>query len=98
MDANNEIDSEFVKSILKIIDKKGTPVVIGIAGPIAAGKTEIVDRLKEVFHKQGKKITTIEMDNYFTDREYREKRGVHSMGKEALHFDLLGKWGNKGDP
>lgn len=89
MDSNAEVDEEFIKNILKIIQKKGTPIVIGIAGPTAAGKTEIVERLKVIFNNQGKRITTIEMDNYFTDRELREKRGVHSMGKEALHFDLL---------
>lgn len=89
MDANAEVDEEFTKSILKIIQKKRTPIVIGIAGPTAAGKTEIVERLKAIFNSQGKRITNIEMDNYFTDRELREKRGVHSMGKEALHFDLL---------
>ena len=89
MDANAEVDEEFIKSILAIISKKGTPIVIGIAGPTAAGKTEIVDRLNQVFNSQGKRITTIEMDNFFTDRELREKRGIHSMGKEALHFDLL---------
>ena len=89
MDANAEVDEEFIKSILEIIQKKGTPIVIGIAGPTAAGKTEIVDRLNLVFNRQGKRITTIEMDNFFTDRELREKRGIHSMGKEALHFDFL---------
>ncbi len=89
MNANKDIDNEFISIVQKLISIKGTPVVIGIAGPTAAGKTEIVKRLKSLFQEQGKIITTIEMDNFFTDRETREKKGIHSMGKEALHFNLL---------
>jgi len=89
MNANMDIDNEFISILQKLITIKGTPVVIGIAGPTAAGKTEIVERLKSLFKGQGRIITTIEMDNFFTDRETREKKGIHSMGKEALHFNLL---------
>jgi uridine kinase len=29
------------------------------------------------------------MDNFLTDRDYREEKGIHTQGKEALHFELL---------
>ncbi|MCF7914047.1 MAG: hypothetical protein K9L66_02665 [Spirochaetaceae bacterium] len=90
-EANKEIDSRFIDIIELLIEKIGTPLIIGIAGPTAAGKTEIVDRLKEHIKGLGKIVSTIEMDNFFTDREYREAHGIHSMGEEALHFELLKK-------
>jgi uridine kinase len=60
-----------------------------IAGPTAAGKTEIVERLSSAIEQSGRKVTSIELDNFLTDRDYREAMGIHSQGKEALHFDLL---------
>lgn len=90
-EANREIDTKFIRTIETLIEEMGTPVVIGIAGPTAAGKTEIVERLIAHLKGLGKVVSTVEMDNFFTDREYREARGIHSMGKEALHFDLLQK-------
>jgi len=67
----------------------GTPILIAIAGPTAAGKTEIVDRLTIAFGLAGKKITSIELDNFLTDRDYREEKGIFTQGKEALHFELF---------
>jgi uridine kinase len=29
------------------------------------------------------------MDNFLTDRDYREEKGIHTLGKEALHFRLF---------
>ena len=37
----------------------------------------------------GKPTTSIELDNFLTDRDYREEKGIHSEGKEALHLELL---------
>jgi uridine kinase len=48
-----------------------------------------VNRLHEEFQRAGQKTTSIEMDNFLTDREYREEKGIHTQGKAALHFDLL---------
>ncbi len=85
-EANTEVDKAFIKLIEKLIEAKGTPLLLTIAGPTAAGKTEIVDRLRDHFEKTGKKITTVEMDNFFLDREIREKK---SPGIESMHFELF---------
>jgi uridine kinase len=29
------------------------------------------------------------MDNFLTDRDYREEKGIHTQGSAALHFELL---------
>jgi len=88
-EANLEVDSLFIQSVLKLCQAKGTPMLLAIAGPTAAGKTEIVDRLREAFEQAGKKIAAIEMDNFLTDRDQREERGIGSFGKGALHFDAF---------
>ena len=44
-EANAEVDTLFIESVKKIIAVRGTPILLAIAGPTAAGKTEIVDRL-----------------------------------------------------
>ena len=45
MKANEEIDHAFLDCIQKVIAAKGTPILITLAGPTAAGKTEITERL-----------------------------------------------------
>jgi uridine kinase len=87
--ANHEIDQAFFNCVKKVIAAKGTPLVLAIAGPTAAGKTEIVARLRDTFALDSQLTTSIEMDNFLTDREYREEKGIHTEGKEALHFELL---------
>ena len=90
-EANAEVDQSFIDLVQKMIEIKGTPILLAIAGPTAAGKTEIVDRLHQVFALSGKKTTSIELDNFLTDRDQREEKGIHSLGRAALHFDLLKK-------
>ena len=85
-DANAEIDQAFVESVKKLISTRGTPLLIMLAGPTAAGKTEITARLLNAFEETGKKITTIEVDNFQLDREYRDDK---PMGKESIHFELF---------
>lgn len=87
--SNAEVDRAFINSVKQLIAAKGTPVILAIAGPTAAGKTEIVERLRNSFAEDGQKTTSIEMDNFLTDRDYREEMGIHTQGKEALHFELL---------
>lgn len=87
--ANAEVDNAFITSVKKLISSTRTPVVLAIAGPTAAGKTEIVDRLRASFAQDGLMTTSIEMDNFLTDRDYREQKGIHTQGKEAFHMDLL---------
>ena len=89
MAANVEVDALFIDNVRKLIQARGVPTLFAIAGPTAAGKTEIVERLREAFEQDGQKATSIELDNFLTDREYREEKGIFTQGKEALHFDLF---------
>ncbi len=85
-EANSEIDRAFVALVKELIDRRGTPILITLAGPTAAGKTEITERLFNILNQAGKKITTIEVDNFLLDREYRDDK---PMGKESTHFDMF---------
>ena len=89
MEANVDVDQLFIESVHALIGSRGTPILLAIAGPTAAGKTEIVERLRADFEKAGKKTTSIELDNFLTDRDYREEKGIFTQGKEALHFELF---------
>ena len=88
-EANAEVDALFIESVMRLVAAKGTPILIALAGPTAAGKTEIVERLRGAFAQTGRKVAAIEMDNFLTDRDYREEKGIHSLGKEAIHFELF---------
>lgn len=88
-EANAEVDQCFIEIIQRLVAKYRTPCLIAIAGPTAAGKTEIAARLQAVFESEGKSVTTIEMDHFLTDRDYREANGIDSLGKDALHYELL---------
>jgi uridine kinase len=88
-EANADIDTLFIESVKKIIAFRGTPILLAIAGPTAAGKTEIVERLRVAFGQAGQHVASIELDNFFTDRDYREAMGIHSQGKQAVHFELF---------
>lgn len=89
MRANEEVDRCFITLIQRLVKGKGTPLLIAIAGQTAAGKTEITARLQEVFTASGQQITTLEIDHFFKDRDYREARGIDSLGKEALHYEIF---------
>jgi uridine kinase len=88
-EANEKIDLLFIESVMRLITVRGTPITVAIAGPTAAGKTEIVERLNKVFREAGRQTASIELDNFLTDRDYREEKGIYSEGKEALHFELF---------
>lgn len=87
--ANAELDHLFIQSVIRLIDFKGTPIILAIAGPTAAGKTEIVERLTGALVQAGRKTTAIEMDHFLTDRDAREEKGIDSLGKQAIHFGLF---------
>ena len=84
--ANAEIDQALIEMIQRLITIRGLPMLITLAGPTAAGKTEITERLLSVFNQAGKKTTTIEMDNFLLDRDYRDGK---PMGKATIHFSLF---------
>ncbi len=88
-EANTEVDQCFFEIIRQLAARRGTPLIIAIAGPTAAGKTEIVERLHAFFRETGQKTTSIEMDNFLTDRDYREQKGIFTQGKQALHYELF---------
>jgi uridine kinase len=87
-EANAEIDQAFIQLVADLIRIKGTPILVTLAGPTAAGKTEITERLLDHFNSIGKKTTTIEMDNFLMDREFREGKPID---KKTIHFDLFQK-------
>jgi uridine kinase len=88
-EANHDVDKLFIQCADHLVRIKGTPVVLAIAGPTAAGKTEIVMQLHNAFRSSGLQTTSIEMDNFLTDRDEREAKGIHTLGKQALHLKLL---------
>lgn len=88
-EANREIDRCFFECVEKLTAARGMPVIIGIAGPTAAGKTEITARLVEHFQNAGLSVTSVEMDNFLLDRDYREAQKIDSLGGKALHLDLF---------
>ena len=85
-DANAEIDQAFIEIVKKLIGARSTPMLITLAGPTAAGKTEITERLLNAFEQAGRKFTTIEVDNFLLDRDDRDDK---PMGKESTHFGLF---------
>ncbi|HNR02229.1 MAG TPA: hypothetical protein PKK59_06825 [Anaerolineaceae bacterium] len=87
--ANKEIDQAYIDTITALVAEKGTPIMLAIAGPTAAGKTEIVDRLRERFEACRQNIAAIELDNFLLDRDFREENNIGSFGARALHFELL---------
>jgi uridine kinase len=87
--ANLELDQFFIESVQQIVTARGTPFLLTLAGPTAAGKTEIVERLRSAFEQSGKHVTSIEMDKFLLDNDYRDEMGIKTLGKEAYHFDLF---------
>lgn len=88
-EANQEVDELFINSVRKLIKQQSTPLILAVAGPTAAGKTEIVQRLREMFEDEGQSVTSIELDNFLTDRDYREEKGIFTQGRPAYHFNLF---------
>ncbi len=86
-EANREVDRALIGAIGTLIAEKGTPILVAIAGPTAAGKTEIVERLREDLVRTGRTVASIEMDNFLTDRDERERLGVDSLGRAAIHLE-----------
>jgi uridine kinase len=88
-EANAEVDQAFLSAVHRLITVRGTPIVVAIAGPTAAGKTEIVARLRSELERSGRQVASIEMDNFLTDRDQREERGIYSFGRKAIHLELF---------
>jgi hypothetical protein len=82
--ANAEVDQLLIESVKKLIAAKGTPILLSLAGPTAAGKTEIVERLRGAFEQIGKQVTSIEIDNFLLDNDYRDDKGIKSLGQGSV--------------
>ncbi|MBU2595666.1 uridine kinase [Patescibacteria group bacterium] len=64
---------------------KPYPFVIGITGGSGAGKTFVLDSLKEIF---GEKITVISQDNYYkVFRRLKKERWLRAVYDEPAAFD-----------
>lgn len=87
--ANEKIDQNLINLIARLSTKFNDPLVIAIAGPTAAGKTEFSEYLLNYFIDKDKTINSVEMDNFFLDRDYRESMKTGSMSREGIHFDLF---------
>ncbi len=88
-EANLEVDQVLIESVKKLVAAKGTPILLTLAGPTAAGKTEIVARMRNALEQLEGKVTSIEMDNFLLDNDYRDEMGINSLGREAYHFELF---------
>lgn len=84
--ANQEIDQAFMVTVKRLIQTLGTPILLTLAGPTGAGKTEIVDRLREESQQQGFRFSSLEMDHFFKDRAYRDGK---PLSPDVIHFDLF---------
>jgi len=89
MQANERVDQCLNDLLFKLISTGHRPFIIGIAGQTGAGKTEIVAQLQKQFTNHNLSFTSLEMDHFLTDRDEREEKGIDSLGKEALHFELF---------
>lgn len=85
-EANQDVDQAFIETIFQLIKIHGSPILLTLAGPTGAGKTEITERIREFLLEKGMQITTVEMDNFYKDREYRDGK---THGKDVIHFDLF---------
>ncbi len=88
-EANEEIDRNLINIVDKLTSSMGKPIVLAIAGPTAAGKTEFSEYLFDFFETKKLSIVSVEMDNFFLDRDYRENTGSGSMSRDSIHFNLF---------
>jgi len=84
--ANLEVDTKFFEIIQRLIDHQGTPILLTLAGPTGAGKTEIAERLQAVLANRGLTFSSIGMDHFFKDRDLRDQTDNYL---EMIHFDLF---------
>jgi len=84
--ANLEIDRAFIETCKQLFSVFKPPVLLTLAGPTGAGKTEIIERLCQQVEAEGSTITSLEVDNFWKDRDYRDQKPT---GPEVMHFDLF---------
>ncbi len=85
-ESNLEIDSAFIDIVRSWISARGTPLLLTIVGPTASGKSEITARLLQSFTESGLSCTSVEMDNFYKDRVFRDGR---PMDAAVIHYPLF---------
>lgn len=84
--ANQEIDRAFIEVVQSWISARGTPLLLTIVGPTASGKSEICARLLNSLEGAGFSCTSVEMDNFYKDRVFRDGR---PMDAAVIHYPLF---------
>ena len=82
--ANLKIDQVFFNIIDKMVRIQPQPLLLSLVGPSAAGKTELVARLKQTLQAENFQVSIVEVDNFLKDRAYRDGQ---TTGLEVMHFD-----------
>lgn len=84
--ANQDIDQAFIQAVQSWISSRGTPLLLTIVGPSASGKSEITARLLESFRHADLSCVSVEMDNFYKDRAFRDGRPTTS---EVIHYPIF---------
>ena len=84
--ANQEIDLAFIQAAKSLISTSNKPLLLTIVGPTASGKSEISSRLLNSLSGAGFSCTSVEMDNFYKDRVFRDGR---PMDAAVIHYALF---------
>ena len=84
--ANQALDSALIQVIKKLINLKGTPLILTLVGPTGAGKTEILEMITSNLTNSGINAVAVEMDNFYKDGEYRQGK---ILDQHVIHYELL---------
>ncbi len=84
--ANQEIDLAFLRMVQSWISTRGTPLLLTLVGPSASGKSEITARLLESLSSVGFSCTSLEMDNFYKDRVFRDE---HPTDAAVIHYPIF---------
>lgn len=84
--ANQEIDLAFLRVVQSWISSRGTPLLLTLVGPSASGKSEITARLLKSLSADGFSCTSLEMDNFYKDRVFRDERATDTT---VIHYPLF---------
>ncbi len=85
-EANKAVDEHFVTLVNCLADKMKPPLTFTLVGPTAAGKSEITDKMRARLTETGHSVTSVEMDNFFKDREFRDGKPIDI---EVIHYQLF---------
>ena len=84
--ANEEIDLAFIRVLNSLISTSKKPLLLTVVGPTASGKSEITARLLHSFSSAGFSCTSVEMDNFYKDRVFRDGRATDAA---VIHYPLF---------